>query len=169
MVAYYCKLYAVQKGLEIIKNDTSGADTKPAKTFLVGEMGDLEAMKKAMPEGTSKDDHRYVVEQFVTSVFTNTDLEERTCEAITKKNAADFNRCSHFIMLLSLFDDCYEEGGWEERRKYCVFKAGTILKAVKAGQQPPRGNPNDPENDGQRQMPGQKPPKQEEEKKQAEP
>ena len=112
-------------------------------------MGDLEAMKKALPEGTTKEDHRYVVEQFVTSVFTNTDIEERTCETITKKNASDFNRCSHFIMLLSLFgDECYDDGNWEERRKYCVFKAGTILKAVKAGEQPPRGNPNDPDNDG---------------------
>jgi len=41
-----------------------------------------------------------MVENFVTSVFTNVDKEERTCETITKKNAQDFNRCSHFIMLL---------------------------------------------------------------------
>jgi len=50
-------------------------------------------------------------------------------------------------MLLSIFPDIYDDG-WEEKRKYCVFKAGTILKSLKAGQQPPRGNPNDPENDG---------------------
>ena len=42
IVAYYCKLYAVQKGLEIIKGDTSGADTGDAKKFLISEMGDLE-------------------------------------------------------------------------------------------------------------------------------
>jgi len=41
-MAYYCKLYAVQKGLEIIKNDKSGADTSAAKKFLIDEMGDLE-------------------------------------------------------------------------------------------------------------------------------
>jgi len=52
-------------------------------------------------------------------------------------------------MLLSIFPDIYDDS-WEEKRKYCVFKAGTILKTLKAGQQPPRGNPNDPENDGQR-------------------
>jgi hypothetical protein len=46
-------------------------------------------------------------------------------------------------MLLSIFDNLYDDV-WEERRKYCVFKAGTILKAIKSGQQPPRGNPNDP-------------------------
>jgi hypothetical protein len=93
-----------------------------------------------------------VVENFVTSVFTNTEREERTVETITKKNAMDFNRCSHFIMLLSLFDGAYDDK-WEERRRYCVFKAGSILKALKKGEQPPRGNPNDPENDGLRQDP----------------
>ena len=30
---------------------------------------------------------------------------------------------------------------WQEREKYCKYKAGTILKALKAGQQPERGNP----------------------------
>ena len=110
-------------------------------------MSDLEAMKKAMPEGTVKADHRNNVENFVMSVFTNVDKEERTCETITKKHAMDFNRTSHFIMLLSVFDDCYDDS-WEEKRKYCVFKAGNIMKALKTGEQPPRGNPNDPENDG---------------------
>ena len=64
-------------------------------------MGDLEAMKKLMPEGTTKSDHSNVIETFVASIFTQTDKDERTCETITKKNAMDFNRCSHFIMLLS--------------------------------------------------------------------
>ena len=115
----------------------------------MGEMNDLETMKKALPEGTTKEDHRYVVENFVTSVFTHTDKEERTCETIEKRHAQDFNRCSHFIMLLSSFHGAYDEQ-WEEKRKYCVFKAGTILKSLKAGVQPPRGNPNDPDNDGER-------------------
>ena len=48
-----------------------------------------------------------------------------------------------------MFGDAYDEG-WEEKRKYCVFKAGSIMKALKAGEQPPRGNPNDPNNDGLR-------------------
>lgn len=55
-------------------------------------------------------------------------------------------------MLLSLFPDTYDDE-WEKRRKYCVYKAGTILKAIKNGEEPFRGNPNDPENDGKRQIP----------------
>ena len=61
VVGYYCQLYGVQKGLEIVKTDTSGQDTGPIKKFLMGEMKTLEEMKKALPEGTTKDDHRYVV------------------------------------------------------------------------------------------------------------
>ena len=86
IVAYYCKMYAVQKGLELIKG-VDNADSAAAKKFLVGEMGDLETMKKSLPEGTTKEEHRYVVENFVTSVFTHTDMEERTVETIAKKHA----------------------------------------------------------------------------------
>ena len=98
----------------------------------MNEMGDLEAMKRAMPEGTVKADHQNNIENFVASVFANLEKEERTCETITKKHAMDFNRVSHFIMLLTVFDDCFDDA-WDEKRKYCVFKAGTILKALKAG------------------------------------
>jgi|TARA_B110000285_G_scaffold192718_1_gene221275 hypothetical protein len=52
-------------------------------------------------------------------------------------------------MLLSIFDDLYDDE-WDKKRKYCVFKAGNILKCMKNGTEPPRGNPNDPENDGKR-------------------
>ena len=80
------------------------------------------------------------------SVFAQTDKEERTCETITKKNAMDFKRTGDFIMILELFE---EQGGltqeWVERKKYCTYKAGTIMKALKAGEQPPRGNPFAPE------------------------
>jgi vacuolar protein sorting-associated protein VTA1 len=123
IVAYYCKLYAIQKGNEILKADTSGQDNSKIKAFLLQELTDLENMKKNLPEGTTKAEHRFVVENFVTSIFTNVEREERTCEEITKKNAVDFNRTSHFIMLLSIFDGCYDDT-WEQRRKYCVFKAG---------------------------------------------
>lgn len=112
-------------------------------------MGALEQMKTKLPEGTSKEEHRYVVETFVSSIFTNADKEERTCETITKKHAMDFNFCNHMIELMGMFGpEAVTEGGWPEKKKYCMFKAASILKALKAGQQPPRGNPNDPNNTG---------------------
>ena len=64
---------------------------------------------KAALGTTTKDDHKYHVENFALSVFAKTDKEERTCEEVTKKNALDFKRCSDFISLLSLFGPMDEE------------------------------------------------------------
>lgn len=86
-VAYYCKVFAVTRGLDAIKNDTSGTDHTKAKEFLTAELNEASQLKKSLPEGTTKEDHRYEVENFVTSVFTNTEKEERTCETVTKKHA----------------------------------------------------------------------------------
>ena len=87
VVAYYSKMYAVTKGFEIIKADTSGADRSNEKKYLMGELTECETMKKDLPEGTTKEDHRFIVENFVTSVFTNTEKMERTDEVITKEHA----------------------------------------------------------------------------------
>ena len=102
-------------------------------------MQDLENMKVSLGN-VSKDDHKYQVENFILSVFAKTDKEERTCDKITKKNAMDFKRCADFIQLLTLFTPELEPE-WAEKDKYCKYKAGTILKALKNGEEPPRGNP----------------------------
>jgi vacuolar protein sorting-associated protein VTA1 len=152
VIAYYSQLFAVQNGLKIMK---AQPDLSPEqKKFLMSEMETLEKMKGGLPEGTTKEEQRYVVEAFVTSTFTNADKDERTCETITKKNAQDFHFCGHMISLMGIFGpEAIEEGGWDEKKKYCQFKAATIIKAMKVGEQPPRGNPNDPNNTGEREMP----------------
>jgi len=59
-------------------------------------MNELEKLKGHL--GTAKhDDLKYTVENFVLAMFAKCDKEERTVETITKQNAMDFNRCSHFI------------------------------------------------------------------------
>jgi vacuolar protein sorting-associated protein VTA1 len=140
VVAYYCKLYAVNRGLDLLR--AAPGDTKEVKTFLISELQDLEVMKAKLG-ATTKDDHRYQIENFVLSVFAKIDKDERTCETVSKVNALDFKRCSDFINLLSLFGPM--EAEWTEREKYCKYKAATILKCLKNGEVPPRGNPFAPE------------------------
>lgn len=83
------------------------------------------------------------VNNFVLTVFAKADKEEREVETITKKQALDFKRVSDFIQILTLFGEL--DPDWETKRKYCIFKAGSIMQALKAGKQPDfRGNPNDP-------------------------
>jgi len=67
------------------------------------------------------------------------DKEERTCETVGKQHAMEFKRCGDFIALLNSFGEIPPE--WQEREKYCKYKAGTILKCLKNGEVPPRGNP----------------------------
>ena len=105
-----------------------------------------------MGDVASKEDLKLHVENFVLSVFAQTDKEERTCETITKKNAVDFKRAGDFIAVLTLFDAELSQE-WANRRKYCVYKAGTIMKALKAGEQPPRGNPFEPEEEKKEEEP----------------
>jgi len=101
IIAYFCKFYAVQHGLKLADQAADKEKGKAAKEYLMNDLGDLEAMKKAMGD-TDKEAQAVYVENFVMSVFAKTDQEERTCETITKKNAVDFNRAGHFINLLSL-------------------------------------------------------------------
>lgn len=123
----------------------SQGDVTAVKQFLLSEMGDLEKMKADLG-GSTKEDHKYQVENFVLSVFAKVDKEERTCEQVTKKIALDFKRCGDFIVLLGMFGELEPE--WEERKKYCIYKAATIVKALKSGEEPPRGNPFVQEEEG---------------------
>ena len=47
IMAYHCKLYAVQKGLALCK-ENPGDQADKAKAYLINELTDLEAMKAAM-------------------------------------------------------------------------------------------------------------------------
>jgi vacuolar protein sorting-associated protein VTA1 len=102
VIAYYLKFYAVTKGFDLIKAAPAGSNVTDQKTFLKGELSELEKMFSTLPGG-SKEDHKYQVENFVLSVFAKVDKDERTCEKVTKTNAMDFKRCSDFIVMMSLF------------------------------------------------------------------
>jgi len=141
VMSYFTKLYAVQTGFNLCKA-AQGPEVQTAKTYLMSELDSLEKMKREALQGTRMEEFQAHVDNFCLSMFARVDKEERTCLAITKQNAIDFNRAGHFIQVLSVFGALEPE--WEERAKYCKYKAGTILKALKEGRQPDRGNPNDP-------------------------
>jgi vacuolar protein sorting-associated protein VTA1 len=119
----------VNKGLELLKK--AGGDNKEVKSYILSELTDLEKMKAAV-DGTSKEDNKYAVENFILSVFAKLDKEERTCEQVTKEMAINFKKCGDFIALLHLFGEVEPE--WAEKEKYCKYKAATILKALKTGE-----------------------------------
>jgi vacuolar protein sorting-associated protein VTA1 len=138
VVAYYCKLYAVQKGFDLMKNNAQHPNIEEVKNYLKGELKDLETMKQELGQ-TTKEDHLPLVENFILSVFAKIDKEERSDPQITKNHALSFKRCSDFIQILTMFGAL--EDVWQERGKYCNYKAATILKCIKEGTEPQRGNP----------------------------
>ena len=107
VMAYQCKLYYVQKGLDICKSKP-GPDSDAAKSALLNELQDLEAMKQAMGE-IDKDDMKFHVENFVLSVFAAADKAEREDETITKTHAIQFKRSGDFIQILSMFEGVYSD------------------------------------------------------------
>lgn len=141
VVAYYCKLYAVTKGFDLMKQNPGHPSLADVKAYLMGELKDLETMKAALG-ATTKEEHYPQVENFIFSVFAKIDKEDRTDPVITKNHALSFKRCGDFIQILALFSTPSQlEPEWQEKVKYCNFKAGIILKCLKNGEEPPRGNP----------------------------
>ena len=138
VIAYYCKLYGVTKGFDVMKQNSGDPKIGDIKAYLMGELKDLESMK-AVLGSTTKEDHKPEVENFLLSVFAKADKEERTDPQITRNHALSFKRCGDFIEILTMFGQMEPE--WQERAKYCKYKAGTILKCLKNGEEPPRGNP----------------------------
>ncbi len=108
----------------------------------MSELQDLETMKKEMGD-VNKDDMQTSVENFVISVFARAEKDELTCETIGKVQAVAWRRAGHFIDLITMFGPLTPE--WENRRKYANYKGGIILKCIKSGEVPPRGNPFEPE------------------------
>ena len=142
IMAYYCKLYAVQQGMQAVNAAADKEKAKLAKEYLMTELTDLEKMKP-MLGGVSKEDAFAVVENFVLSGFAKADKEERTCAVVGREHAVAFNHSKNFIQVLQIWGNLSEE--WQKRLDYCKYKAGTILKCLKEGTEPPRGNPFEPE------------------------
>lgn len=59
-----------------MKANASNPNLSEVKAYLMGELQDLEQMKKVLG-GTTKEDHRPEVENFLLSVFAKADKEER--------------------------------------------------------------------------------------------
>ena len=103
---------------------------------------DLSAMKTAMGD-INKDDMIVALENFVLSIFAAADNDERKCETVGKAQAIAFKRAADFIEVLTLYPPLSED--WQQKRKYSLYNAGTILKCLKIGEPMVRGNPFEPE------------------------
>ncbi|KAJ6799026.1 protein HOMOLOG OF MAMMALIAN LYST-INTERACTING PROTEIN 5 [Iris pallida] len=131
LVAYYCRMYAMERGLRIPPKDR----TKTTNSLLISLMNQLEKDKKSINLGP--EDNLYV-EGFASNVFTKADKQDRAGRA-DLNTAKTFYAASIFFEILTQFGDLQPD--IEQKLKYAIWKAADIRKAIKEGRKPEPGPP----------------------------
>jgi vacuolar protein sorting-associated protein VTA1 len=124
-VAYYCRTYAVDKGIKLRIDDPA------VNNFLFGVMDNLELAKKSLDE--NKDSGAITCENYAYNIFSKADEEYRSGNS-TKDTARKFYAASSYYDILEQFGPLDDEV--LEKRKYAKWKAADILRAIQAGQRP---------------------------------
>lgn len=131
LVAYYCRLYAMERGLRIPAKERG----KTVNGLLVSLMNQLEKDKKTVKLGS--DDNMYL-EGFATRVFSKADKQDRA-------GRADINTAKTFYAARLFFEVLHQFGeippDIEQRQKYAAWKAADIKKALDEGRKPMAGPP----------------------------
>ncbi|BAF19390.1 protein HOMOLOG OF MAMMALIAN LYST-INTERACTING PROTEIN 5 [Oryza sativa Japonica Group] len=131
LVAYYCRLYAMEKGMRIPQKER----TKTTNSLLISLMNQLEKDKKSLTLGS--DDHLHV-EGFALNVFAKADKQDRAGRADIN-TAKTFYAASIFFEILNQFGELQTDV--EQKQKYAIWKAAEIRKALKEGRRPEAGPP----------------------------
>ncbi|XP_051126063.1 protein HOMOLOG OF MAMMALIAN LYST-INTERACTING PROTEIN 5-like [Andrographis paniculata] len=132
LVAYYCRLYAMELGLKIPQSDR----TKTTNALLVSLMKQLEKDKSSLK--LAPDDHLHL-EGFASNVFAKADKQDRAGRA-DLNTAKTFYAASIFFEILNQFGELQPD--LEQKQKYAVWKAADIRKALKEGREPHPGPPD---------------------------
>uniref|UniRef100_A0A4W5P167 Vesicle (multivesicular body) trafficking 1 n=1 Tax=Hucho hucho TaxID=62062 RepID=A0A4W5P167_9TELE len=133
VVAYYCRLYAMQTGMKL------DSKTPECRKFLVKLMDQLETMKKELTDNDSIT-HEVVgnahIENYALKMFLYADNEDRS--GIFHKNMIkSFYTSSLLLDVLSVFGELSEEN--IQHRKYARWKATYIHNCLKSGETPHAG------------------------------
>lgn len=135
VVAYYCRLYAMQKGIKI---DSKGKESKP---FLLQLMDQLEQKKKELGsagyEAVSEEDVAQLhIDEKALQLFLWADTEDRASN-FNKNVVKSFYTASLLYDVLTQFGELSQEG--VHHQKYAKWKAAYIHKCLKTGETPVPG------------------------------
>ncbi|POM71550.1 Vacuolar protein sorting-associated protein VTA1 [Phytophthora palmivora] len=133
LIAYFCRQYAMELGIKLRENDASNEATD----YLLSLMDRLEDEKNKLPDFT-QEEGKEICEDFAMEIFSKADDEDRAGMA-NKSTARTFYAAGTFFDILNQFGDISEDV--VEKRRYCKYKAATILKAIKEGKTPTPGPP----------------------------
>ncbi|XP_037305718.1 vacuolar protein sorting-associated protein VTA1 homolog isoform X1 [Pungitius pungitius] len=133
VVAYYCRLYAMQTGMKL------DSKTPECRKFLVKLMDQLETMKKELGENDSISQEvvgNAHIENYALKMFLYADNEDRQGR-FHKNMIKSFYSASLLLDVLSVFGELSEEN--IQHRKYARWKATYIHNCLKNGETPQAG------------------------------
>uniref|UniRef100_UPI00398EC343 vacuolar protein sorting-associated protein VTA1 homolog isoform X1 n=2 Tax=Pristiophorus japonicus TaxID=55135 RepID=UPI00398EC343 len=133
VVAYFCRLYAMQTGMKI------DSKTPECRKFLVKLMDQLEIMKKQLGDNESITQDvvgNAHVENYAYKMFLYADTEDRA-ERFHKNMIKSFYTASLLYDVLTVFGELTEEN--IQHRKYAKWKAAYIHNCLKNGETPKSG------------------------------
>ncbi|CAK6969597.1 vacuolar protein sorting-associated protein VTA1 homolog isoform X1 [Scomber scombrus] len=146
VVAYYCRLYAMQTGMKL------DSKTPECRKFLVKLMDQLETMKKELSDSDSITQEvvgNAHIENYALKMFIYADNEDRGGR-FHKNMIKSFYTSSLLLDVLSVFGELSEEN--IQHRKYARWKATYIHNCLKNGETPqsgPIGMDDDEEDEGE--------------------
>lgn len=133
VVAYYCRLYAMQTGMKL------DSKTPECRKFLVKLMDQLETMKKELSDNDSITQEvvgNAHIENYALKMFLYADNEDRSGR-FHKNMIKSFYTSSLLLDVLSVFGELSEEN--IQHRKYARWKATYIHNCLKRGETPQSG------------------------------
>ncbi|XP_056150823.1 vacuolar protein sorting-associated protein VTA1 homolog isoform X2 [Lampris incognitus] len=133
VVAYYCRLYAMQTGMKL------DSKTPECRKFLVKLMDQLESMKKELSDNESVTQEvvgNAHIENYALKMFLYADNEDRAGR-FHKNMIKSFYTASLLLDVLSVFGELSEEN--IQHRKYARWKATYIHTCLKNGETPQAG------------------------------
>ncbi|XP_056284431.1 vacuolar protein sorting-associated protein VTA1 homolog [Pseudoliparis swirei] len=133
VVAYYCRLYAMQTGMRL------DSKTPECRKFLVKLMDQLETMKKELGDNDSIGQEvvgNAHIENYALKMFLYADTEDRQGR-FHKNMIKSFYSASLLLDVLSVFGELSEEN--IQHRKYARWKATYIHTCLKNGETPEAG------------------------------
>ncbi|XP_037099888.1 vacuolar protein sorting-associated protein VTA1 homolog isoform X1 [Syngnathus acus] len=145
VVAYYCRLYAMQTGMKL------DSKTPECRKFLVKLMDQLESMKMELSDNDSITQEvvgNAHIENYALKMFLYADNEDRAGR-FHKNMIKSFYTASLLLDVLSVFGELSDEN--IQHRKYARWKAAYIHNCLKNGETPeagPTGMDLDQEADG---------------------
>lgn len=133
VVAYYCRLYAMQTGMKL------DSKTPECRKFLVKLMDQLETMKKELSDNDSITQEvvgNAHIENYALKMFLYADNEDRAGR-FHKNMIKSFYSASLLLDVLSVFGELSDEN--IQHRKYARWKATYIHNCLKNGETPQAG------------------------------